>query len=67
MCSGNDFGNFVSREKFRTVIRSLWTKHLSSIEIHHQLTEVRDGGVMGVQPCQQFVQRVRKWFVGQPS
>jgi hypothetical protein len=38
-----------SREEFRTVIRSLWTKHLSSIEINHKLMEVCDDGVMGMQ------------------
>jgi hypothetical protein len=57
MCSGSDFGNFV-REEFRTVIRSLWTKHLSSIEINHKLMEVCDDGVKGVQNfsnwCREF-------------
>jgi hypothetical protein len=47
-----------SREEFRTVIRSLWTKHLSSIEINHKLMEVYDDGVMGVQHfsnwCREF-------------
>lgn len=56
-----------SREEYRTVIRSLWTKHLSPNEINHRLMEVCDDGVMGVQPCQKLVQRVRKWFVGHPT
>ena len=38
-----------SREEFRTVIRSLWTKHLSSIEFYHKLMEECDDGVVGVQ------------------
>jgi hypothetical protein len=38
-----------SSEEFHTVIRSLWTKHLSSIEINHKLIEVYDDGIMRVQ------------------
>ena len=42
-------------EEFRSVIRFLWAKHVSLIEIHSQLIEMYDDDEMKVQ-------HVRKWY-----
>jgi hypothetical protein len=42
-------------EEFRSVIRFLWAKHVSLIEIHSQLIEMYGDDEMKVQ-------HVRKWY-----